>query len=255
MTRPILVAGNWKMHLLADEADALAIEVALAAGELTGPDVAVFPSATLIGTVRAALDESRVTLGAQACHEAAKGAHTGETSAAMVADAGCTAMLAGHSERRAAGATDEQVGLRVRAGLDAGLRVIACLGEQLADREAEATNAVLDRQLTAILAEIDESDLASLDLAYEPVWAIGTGRTATPEIASEAHRHLRARMVEKFGESGNEPRILYGGSVKPANVSELLAAPGVGGVLVGGASLDGASFRALIEAAHTGRGS
>jgi triosephosphate isomerase len=248
--RPILVAGNWKMHLLADGARALAADVAAAAGELPGPDVAVFPAYTLLPAAAGALDGSGVMLGAQACHEAEKGAHTGEISAAMVADAGCAAVLCGHSERRAAGATDEQVGQRARAGLDAGLQVVICVGETLDEREAGQTEAVLARQLAAGCADIAAEDLDGVELAYEPVWAIGTGKTATPEIAAAAHVFLRGKMVEKYGDAGRGPRILYGGSVKPGNAAELLAADEVRGVLVGGASLDGASFRGIIEAAH-----
>jgi triosephosphate isomerase len=248
--RPILVAGNWKMNLAAAEARHLAKEVAAAAADSEGPDVAVFPSYTLLHAARAALEGSRVILGAQACHEAASGAHTGEISAAMVRDAGCTSVLCGHSERRAAGATDEQIGLRARAGLDSGLRVVICVGETLEERESGSTEAVLARQLAAACAPLAESDLANVELAYEPVWAIGTGKTATPDIAAAAHVFLRGQMVEKYGDAGRGPRILYGGSVKPGNAAELLAADEVRGCLVGGASLDGASFRGIIEAAH-----
>jgi len=248
-TRPILVAGNWKMHLVSAEARRLAKEVAAAAAALAGPDVAVFPAYTLLHAARTALEGSRVTLGAQACHEAEKGAHTGEVSASMLRDAGCTAVLCGHSERRAAGETDAQVGRRARAGLDAGLRVVVCVGETLDEREAGRTEEVLARQLEAACAPLAEADLGAVDLAYEPVWAIGTGKTATPDIAAAAHVFLRGRMVEKYGDAGRGPRILYGGSVKPDNAAELLAADEVRGVLVGGASLDGASFRGIIEAA------
>ncbi len=247
--RPILVAGNWKMQLAAAEARHLAKQVAQAAADHTGPDVAVFPSFTLLHAARTALEGSSVALGAQACHPAEKGAHTGEISTAMLRDAGCAGVLCGHSERRAAGITDEEVGERARAGLDAGLQVIICMGETLTEREAEETEAVLARQLAAAIANIDESDLQNVELAYEPVWAIGTGRTATPEIAAQAHVFLRGKMVEKYGDAGRDPRILYGGSVKPSNAAELLAADEVRGVLVGGASLDGASFRGIIQAA------
>ena len=248
--RPILVAGNWKMHLSPAEAGELAKQVAAAASDFPGVDVAVFPSYTLLHAARTALRGSGVTLGAQACHEADKGAHTGEISAAMVRDAGCTAVLCGHSERRAAGASDEQVGLRARAGLDAGLQVVICVGETLDERESGSTEAVLARQLAAACAPLSVEDLAAVDLAYEPVWAIGTGKTATPEIAAAAHAFIRGRMVEKYGDAGREPRILYGGSVKPSNAAELLAADEVRGCLVGGAALDGASFRGIIEAAR-----
>ena len=247
--RPILVAGNWKMHLVAAEARHLAKQVAGAATDHPATDVAVFPSFTLLHAARAALEGSSVALGAQACHPAEKGAHTGEISTAMLHDAGCVAVLCGHSERRAAGISDREVGLRARAGLDAGLRVIICMGETLEEREAERTEAVLARQFADAVAAIHESNLDLVDLAYEPVWAIGTGKTATPEIAAEAHVFLRRKMVEKYGEAGRAPRILYGGSVKPSNAAELMAADEVRGVLVGGAALDGTSFRGIIEAA------
>jgi len=247
--RPILVAGNWKMHLIAAEARHLAKQVAQAAAEHPGTDVAVFPAHTLLHAARAALEGSSVVLGAQACHPADKGAHTGETSTAMLRDAGCEAVLCGHSERRAAGISDREVGDRARAGLDAELRVIICMGETLAEREAGQTDAVLARQFADAVAAIREHDLELVDLAYEPVWAIGTGKTATPAIAAEAHTFLRAKMVEKYGDEGRQARILYGGSVKPGNAAELLAADEVRGVLVGGAALDGASFRGIIQAA------
>ncbi len=248
MSRPPLIAGNWKMNLLAAEARSLAKAVALAANDIEGPDVAVFPSYTLLGSAHTALARSRVWLGGQACHESSSGAHTGEVSAAMLVDAGCTAVLCGHSERRAAGASDQQVGARARTALDHRLRVICCVGETLDERDAGTTDDVLARQLAAITAAVGAADLASFDVAYEPVWAIGTGKTATPEIAATAHRFLRGRLVEAFGDKGRDPRILYGGSVKPGNVSELLAADEVGGALVGGASLAADSFRALVAA-------
>ncbi len=164
-------------------------------------------------------------------------------------DAGCTAVLCGHSERRAAGESEDEVGARARAALLHGLRALVCVGESLEEREAGNTDAVIVRQLDAALKGLGAEDLHRVDLAYEPVWAIGTGRTATAVIASAAHRALRERLVEAYGEAGREPRILYGGSVKPGNAAELMAADGVDGVLVGGASLDAESFRGIIEAA------
>jgi triosephosphate isomerase len=244
-----LVAGNWKMHKLRDEAAELAGAIAVASDESTGCDVAVFPPYTALEAVRVALGDSRVLLGGQACHAAGSGAHTGEIAAAMLRDAGCALVLCGHSERRAAGEGDEDVGARVRAALTAGLSPILCVGETLDEREAGATDAVLTRQLTAGLAGLDAADLERLEVAYEPVWAIGTGRTATPEIASQAHAVIRTHLVQTFGQAGGSPRILYGGSVKPANAAELLASEGVSGVLVGGASLDADSFRAIMASA------
>ena len=248
MTRPPLIAGNWKMHLLGAEARSLAKAVARAASEHPGVDVAVFPAYPLLHAARTALAGSAVALGGQAVHEAAKGAHTGSVSAAMLVDAGCDVVLCGHSERRAAGITDAQVGARARTALDQDLRVVVCVGEELADREAGRTEDVLARQLDAVLASVGAADVDDFDLAYEPVWAIGTGRTATPEIASDAHRFLRGRLLAAWGDAGAAARILYGGSVKPANSADLLAADEVGGALVGGAALDGGSFAAIVEA-------
>jgi triosephosphate isomerase len=249
VTRPRFIAGNWKMHVLAADARRLAAETARAAASRPGVDVAVFPAFTALAAVREALAGSRVMLGAQACHENDQGAHTGEVSAPMLADAGVAVVLCGHSERRAAGESDDAVGRRVRAVLRSKLRPLVCVGETLAEREADATSAVLARQFAAAFADVTAAELAAVDLAYEPVWAIGTGRTATPQTASDAHAGLRGLLVKKFGEAGRGPRILYGGSVKAANAAELLAAPGVDGLLVGGASLDPAQFRPIVESA------
>jgi triosephosphate isomerase len=247
VTRPRLVAGNWKMHLSAAEARRLAAEVVSAAVTRPWADVAVFPAYTALAAVRETLASSRVALGAQACHEADQGAHTGEVSAPMLADAGVTIVLCGHSERRAAGESDESVGKRVRAALRSRLRPLVCVGETLADREANRTDAVLARQFAAAFADVAAAELDAIDLAYEPVWAIGTGRTATPQTAASAHAVLRDLLVGKFGAAGRGPRILYGGSVKAGNAGELLAAPDVGGLLVGGASLDAVQFRPIVE--------
>jgi triosephosphate isomerase len=249
MTRPRFIAGNWKMHLGRSEARHLAAETAAAGAEKTGIEVAVFPPFTALAGVREVLTGSRVLLGAQACHENDQGAHTGEVSAPMLADAGCAVVLCGHSERRAAGETDEAVGRRVRAVLRAKLRPLVCVGETFHEREAGDTILVLARQFGAAFADVQEAELEAIDVAYEPVWAIGTGRTATPAIASEAHGSLRDLLVGKFGAAGRGPRILYGGSVKASNAAELLAADGVDGLLVGGASLDAAQFRLILESA------
>jgi triosephosphate isomerase len=237
------------MNLLAADARRLATETAQAAAKKPKVDVAVFPAFPSLHVVREALAGSRVALGAQCCHENDQGAHTGEVSAPMLADAGVAVVLCGHSERRAAGESDEAVGRRVRATLRAKLRPLVCVGETLAEREGGTTDAVLARQFKAAFADVTAPELASIDLAYEPVWAIGTGKTATPQIASEAHAALRALLVSKYGPAGREPRILYGGSVKPANSAELLASPGIDGLLVGGASLEAAQFRPIVESA------
>lgn len=240
-----LVAGNWKMHLREATARELAAEVAAAAAGAPA-DVAVFPAFVHLHAVREALTGSGVALGAQACHDQPQGAHTGEVSAELLADAGVTVVLCGHSERRAAGETDSAVGARVRAALRAGLRPLLCVGETLAERDGGVAASVLVRQTEAALAGFAVTDLPRLDLAYEPVWAIGTGRTASADQASEAHAVVRRVLVGKFGEAGRSPRILYGGSVKPSNAAELMSSEGVDGVLVGGASLEAPSFRAIL---------
>ncbi len=247
--RKPLIAGNWKMHMRRGEAALLAGAVAAASREAENVDVAVFPPFTAIDAVATAARGSRVIVGGQACHYAEKGAHTGEISAGMLLDAGCTMVLCGHSERRAAGVSDEGVGDRVRSALAVGLRPIICCGETLEEREAGQTAEVLLRQMGAALDGIAWHQLDRVDLAYEPVWAIGTGRTATPQVAEKAHATLRKWMVEKFERHGEAPRILYGGSVKPSNAKELLATAGVNGVLVGGAALDAGSFREIMLSA------
>ena len=249
MKRPRFIAGNWKMHVLLADARRLAAETARAAASRPHAEVAVFPAFTALAAVGEALAGSRVMLGAQTCHDADQGAHTGEVSAPMLADAGVAVVLCGHSERRAAGESDEAVGRRVRAALGSKLRPLVCVGETLAERESGRTSAVLARQFAAAFTDVTAAELATIDVAYEPVWAIGTGRTATPQTASETHASLRGLLVGKFGEAGRGPRILYGGSVKAGNAAELLAAAGVDGLLVGGASLDAAQFRLIIESA------
>jgi triosephosphate isomerase len=249
VTRPRFIAGNWKMNVLAEDARRLAADVVRAASARPGVDVAVFPAFTALAAVRETLAGSRVMLGAQTCHENDEGAHTGEVSAPMLADAGVVVVLCGHSERRAAGESDAAVGRRVRAALRSKLRPLVCVGETLAERESGATDSVLARQFAAAFADVTAAELATIDVAYEPVWAIGTGRTATPQTASEAHASLRGLLVRKFGDAGRGPRILYGGSVKAGNAAELLAVHGVDGLLVGGASLDAAQFRPIVESA------
>ena len=245
-SRPKLVAGNWKMHLRLETARALAASVAASAAEIAGPAVAIFPAFVHLAAVREALRGSRVALGAQACHDRAEGAHTGCVAAEMLADAGVTTVLCGHSERRLAGESDATVGALARAALRAGLSPVICVGESLAEREGGRTDEVLRRQTAAAVAGLSPDDLSRVEMAYEPVWAIGTGRTATAETATLAHRVVRDVLLSTFGDAGHGPRILYGGSVKPSNAAELMNSEGVDGVLVGGASLEGPSFRAIL---------
>jgi triosephosphate isomerase len=229
-----LIAGNWKMFKGPAEAGAFCR--ALRDADLPdGVDVVVCPPYVSLAESVQALAGTEIGVFAQSCHWAEDGAFTGEISAAMLKELGVYGTLVGHSERRQLfGETDETVGKRVRAALDAGLHVIACVGETEAEREAGETDAVLRRQLAVL--EADES----LVVAYEPVWAIGTGKTATPEIAEAAHETIKSVI---------DAPVLYGGSVKPDNAAELLAQPAIDGALVGGASLDVDSFAAICRAA------
>ncbi len=243
-----LIAGNWKMNKTGVEAreTVARLRALLGDGELPA-DVAVCPPATALEATARAASGSAIRVLAQAVHEKASGAHTGEISAAMISAAGADGTLIGHSERRAAGETDDQVAARVRAALDAGLDVIVCCGESLDQREAGETEAWLTGQVTAALALVSADEVGSLAVAYEPIWAIGTGRTATPEIAQEACAHVRSVAGARL--DGAALRVLYGGSVTPDTAAELLARPDIDGALVGGASLDAEAFAAIVRAA------
>jgi triosephosphate isomerase len=212
-------------------------------------EVIVAPTFTALAAAAAAAKGSKVKISAQNCHWDKEGAHTGDISTAMLCDAGCTHVILGHSERRHdCGETDEQINKKVKAALAARLTPIFCVGETLAEREGGETENVLERQCKAGLAGLTADDFSRIMIAYEPVWAIGTGRTATPEMAAEAHRYLRGLVRQVFGEHGAEGvRILYGGSVKPDNVGRLMAQEEIDGALVGGASLKPDSFSALVN--------
>lgn len=258
MRRPF-VAGNWKMNLDLASADALVRELCRTVGASPRIDIAVCPSAVYLLPVRKLLDDSSIRLGAQNCWSEPKGAFTGEVSAVMLKDAGCRYVILGHSERRhtigpkgpdgrPCGETDAIVAAKVRAVLGLGLVPVVCVGETLAERDQDRTEAVLSGQVADSLAGIDRLLPAQIVLAYEPVWAIGTGRTATPDQAQEAHRHLRSRLDERFGgHLANGVRILYGGSVTPKNAEELMHCPDVDGALVGGASLKADDFLGIIR--------
>lgn len=247
-SRRPFVAGNWKMHKTAAEAREFCAALApLVAGSSASVDVAVCPPFTALEAVVAALGRSPVSVLAQNVHEDASGAHTGEISAGMILAAGADGTLIGHSERRAAGDSDEQVAARVRAALDAGLLVVLCVGESLEQREEGETESWLAGQVRSALADVDRAEQDRLVIAYEPIWAIGTGRTATPEIAQEACAHVRAVAAERL--DGDLLRVLYGGSVSPANAAELMAQPDIDGALVGGASLEPGSFAEIVAAA------
>jgi triosephosphate isomerase len=245
MTVPTpLIAGNWKMNGLIGSLDE-ARTVAAAIGR--GPRVAICPPATLIGPMSQALTGSAVLVGAQDCHWETSGAFTGDLSAQMLAEAGARLVILGHSERRAGyGETDERVAAKVRATVRAGLEPIVCVGETLDQRKAGDALQVVTGQVRGSLPR--ELDRKAYSVAYEPVWAIGTGLTPTlPEI-EEMHVAIRATLRELFGADGDGPPILYGGSVKPGNAAEILHAAEVGGALVGGASLKAADFLGIINA-------
>jgi triosephosphate isomerase (TIM) len=238
-----LVAANWKMHLL--RRDAIAYCRALRDGlQSPAAEVLLLPSFPLLPTVAAALDGTRVAVGGQDLHDEDKGAHTGDVAGGQLADAGCGWVLCGHSERRRDhGESDEVVGRKVAAAERQGLRPLLCVGERREERQAGQTLAVLDRQLTAGL----QARPRRFAVAYEPVWAIGTGETATPEIAQQAHAFLRRRLAELYGAAAaGAVRILYGGSVVPENAASLFAPADIDGFLVGGASLDVGKFLAII---------
>jgi triosephosphate isomerase len=240
-----LVAGNWKMNGL--RASLAEVEAIIAGTKAAGCDVAVCPPATLVAAAVALARGSSLMIGGQDCHAAQSGAHTGDISAEMIADAGGRLVIVGHSERRADhGETDAEVRSKAMAVWRAGLTAILCIGETGAERAAGATEAVLDRQVVASVP--DGATAARLVVAYEPVWAIGTGLTPSTDDIEAAHHHIRARLAERFGDEAQAIRILYGGSVKASNAGAILALDGVDGALVGGASLKATEFLAIIAA-------
>lgn len=246
MARIPMMAGNWKMHGNRAETAALAGALAKSVGQTTGREVVIAPPYTSLDVAREAIAGTVIELSAQNVHGEPKGAFTGEVSAEMLVEAGCTHVIIGHSERRQYyGETDSSVNHRLKAALGAGLVPIVCVGETLAEREGGTTEAVVERQVNAGLAGVD---LERCVVAYEPVWAIGTGKTATPEQAQEVHRFIRGLLGKlASAEVAGTVRILYGGSVKPDNVDALMAKEDIDGALVGGASLDAASFTRIVQ--------
>ena len=243
-----LIAGNWKMYKTVAEATALVEEIKKGVAGAPG-DALVAPPFTAIAAVVAAAKGSPVAVAAQNMHVEKEGAFTGEVSAPMLVDAGVTHVILGHSERRQYFAeTDDGVAKKTKAALTAGLLPISCVGETLAEREAGRTMEVVGRQMDAILAAVTADEARKVVIAYEPVWAIGTGKVATPEQAQEVHAFIRSRIAAKHGQPvADVLRILYGGSVKPDNVKGLMALPDVDGALVGGASLMADSFLKLVH--------
>jgi triosephosphate isomerase len=242
------MAGNWKMYKTRAETKAFCDAfVPLVAG-VDDRDVLVCPPAVCLEAALAATAGSAVAVGAQTMHYAAEGAYTGELSAGMLDELGVSYVILGHSERRQYFAeNDADLARKVRAALDAGLRPVLCCGETLDEREAGLTASKVGGQLDADLAAVGIDELAAVAVAYEPIWAIGTGKTATPEMAQETVGFVRRRVRERFGAAADGVRILYGGSVKAANIDALMAQPDIDGVLVGGASLDPQEFARIVR--------
>jgi len=253
MRRP-LVAGNWKMSLGPEGGAALIAELLPLVADSTGAvDVVVCPPYLALGAVAAALDGGGVSLGAQNCHWEEAGAFTGEIAPGMLLAVACQWVILGHSERRQLfGESDEGVNRRAVGAFAAGLRPIVCIGETLEERDAGRVEDVILGQLDRSLQGFTAEQLASVAVAYEPVWAIGTGRTATPEQAQQVHGLIRGRLRDSFGDASAEViRILYGGSVKPDNAAELFGQADIDGGLIGGASLKAADFAAIANAARS----
>lgn len=245
------IAGNWKMNMLRDSSLALVkglIELLPASEQV---EVAVCPPSVYLGELAGALKGSRIGLGAQNMYHEKEGAFTGELSGHMLKDIGCSHVILGHSERRQYfGETDKSVNQKTLAALAVGLTPIVCVGETLAEREANETAKVIDTQCRGSLSGLTPEQAAKIVIAYEPVWAIGTGKTASPAQAEEVHAHIRGLLVELFGQSTADGlRIQYGGSVKADNAAELLRQPNIDGALVGGASLKADGFAAIVKAA------
>ena len=249
MKRTPIIAGNWKMNLLGHEIAAYAEALAAAGAPGTAADVVLFPTPVYLGAAAAAMPDW-VAVGAQDIHVETRGAFTGDVAAGQAADAGAAWALAGHSERREYhGETNAEVARKAEQALGAGLIPVVCVGETLEQREQGDTHAVLDAQLGAALETLDTADTSGVGavLAYEPVWAIGTGLTASPEIAADVHGHLRSGLNRHRSGLGDQARILYGGSVNAENCRDLLAREDIDGFLIGGASLDPESFLRIIR--------
>jgi triosephosphate isomerase len=248
MRKPVY-AGNWKMYKTPAEAAGFLHDFAPLVAAAAHAEIVVCPPFIAVPVAIEAARGTNIGIGAQDLFWLKEGAYTGEVSAPMLAAAGCQWAIVGHSERRQYfGETDESVFKKTAAALEAGLTPIVCVGERLEEREGGMTENVLARQFAGGLAGLTPEQFARVVIAYEPVWAIGTGRTATPEIAQEAHSFLRGQIRARFGEEAAQAcRILYGGSVKPDNIKGLMAQPDLDGALVGGASLDAASFAAIVN--------
>ena len=247
--RTPLLAANWKMHKTIEETERFLAEFLAKAPE-SGPEAMVCPPFPSLKTAVEHCAQSRVRVAAQNMHEEEEGAFTGEVSAPMLLELGVQGVILGHSERRQYfGESDEALARKVPGALSAGLEPILCVGENEAQRDSGETEGILTRQIEADLADVPEDRLAEVVIAYEPIWAIGTGRTATPEQAQEAIALIRGLVESRSAEAAGAVRILYGGSVKPDNAAELISQLDVDGALVGGASLDPSDFAAIVDAA------
>ena len=249
--RRYLIAGNWKMNTSLETGTALASGLGdHVRGRDLPVDVLVCPPFPYLAAVKATAGEAGISVGAQNCYFEASGAFTGEVSVDMLKDIGCDSVILGHSERRhVLKECDDMINKKTKAAIEGGLQVVLCVGELLEEREADKTEAVLDEQMAGGLKDVSAEQMANVVIAYEPVWAIGTGKTASPEQAEQAHAHLRKWLADRYtSEVAEQTRILYGGSVKPANAKELLGQQNVDGALVGGASLTVDNFGPIIDA-------
>ena len=249
MARKIFIAGNWKMNKTAAETAELASALKASLAQFAGKcEIAVCPTFTSLATAVEILKGSNVKVGAQNIHWADNGAYTGEISGAMLKEIGVEYVIIGHSERRQYfGETDETVNQRIKAALKYGLKPIVCIGETLAEREGGVTNTVLEKQIRGAFADISAADMDAITIAYEPVWAIGTGKTATPEVAQETHAFIRSVLTALFGDKAQDIVVQYGGSMKPENSGALVSKQDIDGGLIGGAALKADSFTALIQ--------
>ncbi len=247
--RPPVIAGNWKMYKTIAEAVSFLEALKPKVRDTTHCEIVVAPPFTALRAVASAADGSNIRVAGQDVAPEKEGAYTGDISAPMLREAGCTHVIIGHSERRQYHQeTDEDVNRKIRAALEAGLTPIVCVGETLDERERNQTEKVLKRQFAGGFKGLTGQEVSPIIIAYEPVWAIGTGRTATPETAEESHRLLRELVNGRFGkESSQQTRILYGGSVKPENIRKLMEQQDIDGALVGGASLNADSFSAIVH--------
>lgn len=248
--RRLLIAGNWKMFNTISESLELTRKILYGVKNVNALDIVICPVFTALSRVYELIKDSNIKLGAQDTHWEMKGAFTGEVSPVMLRDVGCEYVIIGHSERREYfGETNETVNKKIKSAIKCGLKPIVCVGEKLEERENGITEKILDTQITEGLKELTLDDIKNVIIAYEPVWAIGTGKTATPEIANNTQKFIRNKIAEIFDKNVAENiRILYGGSVKPENAKSLLEQEHIDGALVGGASLDAGSFIKIIEA-------